>query len=338
MTRRSQTENSQPGHDSFLDIVSNIVGILIILVMVTGVRAKNYVPADGEAGSSAEIEALVGQFETERARLDEWRSEAFQQSRQIDEIEGLVKVRDRERLVLATAAEAIARKLAERRGKLDAEAQAQFDLSRELAATQAELDRLASAKLQLEATKAATILVEALPTPLGQTVHGDEAHFQLSGERIIWIPLTQLLEEFKIDARSKASQLLSMPELTDTIGPYGGFRLRYTLQRRQLSPEMAIAAGGGQFAQLRQWTLIPTSNDLGEPVDQALREGSRFREVVRGLPRTTTITIWTYEDSFDAFRRIKKELFALGFDTAARPLPLGVPIGGSPSGSRSSAQ
>ncbi|MDD4266683.1 MAG: hypothetical protein GXY25_11370 [Pirellulaceae bacterium] len=338
MTRRSPRENDQPGHDSFLDIVSNIVGILIILVMVTGVRAKNDLPVDGPPGGGTAIAALAGQLEAERARLDQWRSEALQQSRQVDEIEELVKVRDRERLLLATAAEALARKLAERRGRLDAEAQAQFDRSRELAATQAELDRLASAQLQLEAAKPAAILVEALPTPLGQTVHGDEAHFQLSGGRIIWIPLTQLLEEFKTDARSKASQLLSMPELTDTIGPYGGFRLRYTLQRRQMSPEMAMAAGGGPFAQLRQWTLIPTSNELGEPVDEALREGSRFRAVVRGLPRTTTITIWTYEDSFDAFRRIKQELFALGFDTAARPLPLGVPISGSPSGSKSSAQ
>ena len=30
----------EPGQDSFLDIVANLVGILIILVMVIGVRAK----------------------------------------------------------------------------------------------------------------------------------------------------------------------------------------------------------------------------------------------------------------------------------------------------------
>lgn len=73
MTRRSPRENDQPGHDSFLDIVSNIVGILIILVMVTGVRAKNDLPVDGPPGGGTAIAALAGQLEAERARLDQWR-------------------------------------------------------------------------------------------------------------------------------------------------------------------------------------------------------------------------------------------------------------------------
>ena len=34
----------EAGQDSFLDIVSNIVGILIILVMVAAVRAKGLPP------------------------------------------------------------------------------------------------------------------------------------------------------------------------------------------------------------------------------------------------------------------------------------------------------
>ena len=116
MTRRSPRENDQPGHDSFLDIVSNIVGILIILVMVTGVRAKNDLPVDGPPGGGQPSPLAPGQLRAERARLDQWRLGSPQQSRQVDEIEELVKVRDRERLLLATAAEALARKLAERRG------------------------------------------------------------------------------------------------------------------------------------------------------------------------------------------------------------------------------
>jgi len=174
---------------------------------------------------------------------------------------------------------------------------------------------------------------------LAKTVRGNEAHFQLQGQRITWIPLEQLLDEFKQDARSKASQLLSLPEFTGIVGPFGGFRLRYTLERQQLSPELAMATGaGGQYAQLRRWTLIPTSSTLGERVDEALGPTSHFRNRVASLPRDTTITIWTYADSFKDFRRIKEELFAQGFETAGRPLPDGVPIGGSPEGSRSAAQ
>ena len=50
------------------------------------------------------------------------------------------------------------------------------------------------------------------------------------------------------------------------------------------------------------------------------------------------ITIWVYPDSFDLYRRLRDELNAQGFLVAGRPLPDGVPIQGSPGGSRSAGQ
>jgi hypothetical protein len=55
-------------------------------------------------------------------------------------------------------------------------------------------------------------------------------------------------------------------------------------------------------------------------------------------PNRYTITIWTYPDSFDEFRKLKKILYQQGYAVAGRPLPEGMPIGASPSGSKSSAQ
>ena len=52
-------------------------------------------------------------------------------------------------------------------------------------------------------------------------------------------------------------------------------------------------------------------------------------------PRQYTITVWTYEDSFAEYRRLKKELYSLGYAVAARPIELGMPIGASPTGSKS---
>jgi hypothetical protein len=331
--------DTTPGHDSFLDIVSNIVGILIILVMVTGVRAKNYKPDTEPTETFDEVQALQDELDSERQVADNRRLELQELNHQIDEVEGLAKARDRQRMALATAAEAMRRKVQERRESLDSKSQSQFDFSRQLADAQAQVAQLESAKNQIESSRPETIKVKALPTPLAKTVRGKEAHFQLRANRIIWIPLEQLLGEFKQDARSKASQLLSMSEFTEIVGPYGGFRLRYTLERQQISPELAMATGaGGQYAQLRRWTLIPTSNTLGETIEEALGPGSRFRRRVASLPPGTTITIWTYNDSFEDFRRVKEDLFASGFDTAGRPLPDGVPIGGSPEGTRSAAQ
>ncbi len=50
------------------------------------------------------------------------------------------------------------------------------------------------------------------------------------------------------------------------------------------------------------------------------------------------ITVWVYEDSFGTFAPLRKELHARGFQVAARPLPYGLPIGGSLDGSKSEAE
>ncbi len=71
----------------------------------------------------------------------------------------------------------------------------------------------------------------------------------------------------------------------------------------------------------------------------ALEQGSDFRRsLAKILPGRTTITIWVYPDGFDAFRQIRKELYRLGYTIAARPLPPGASISGSPEGSKSAAQ
>ena len=85
------------------------------------------------------------------------------------------------------------------------------------------------------------------------------------------------------------------------------------------------------------FVLVHSTNHY--TVEQALADGSQFRRVLSGFrPSKTTITIWTYPDSFAEFRRLKQQLYQLGFPTAARPLPDGVPIGGSPHGTKSAAE
>ena len=54
--------------------------------------------------------------------------------------------------------------------------------------------------------------------------------------------------------------------------------------------------------------------------------------------RDATVTCWTYPDSFDVFRRLKKELYRMDFAVAARPLPRWDHIGGSPDGVKSTSE
>ncbi len=317
--------------------MANIVGILIILVMVVGVRARN---APVQASTATEnLEPLMNELESKRAIQQNLYADARGAADQIAAIQREAAARSRERNQLATAVAALDHQIQSRRGELGAETKDDFDLTRRISDTRRELELAEQQRRELLASKPDAIQIESLPTPLSTPVDHDEVHFQLRGGRIVPIPLDELVDRFKYDARRQAYKLFELPELTDTLGPLGGFRFRYTLERQDVPLDGQTGAPKASYAKLKRWTLIPTASDLGEPIDEALAEGSEFRRVVAGLhPGRTTITIWTYPDSFSEFRRIKKELFQLGFATAGRPLPDGVPITGSPDGAKSAAE
>ena len=78
---------------------------------------------------------------------------------------------------------------------------------------------------------------------------------------------------------------------------------------------------------------------MGEPIDAALAEGSEFRQTLANYhPGRSAVTVWTYADSFGSFRKLKKELYRMGYMVAGRPLPMGVPIAASPDGTKSAAE
>jgi len=71
--RRRRRDDTLPGHDSFLDIVANLVGILIILVVVVGAQAgAALVPAAPSESTTASLQAkteeLAKQLETEKLK------------------------------------------------------------------------------------------------------------------------------------------------------------------------------------------------------------------------------------------------------------------------------
>jgi len=336
MHRPTQQRDEPLGHDSFLDIVANMVGILIILVMVMGMRVKN-APLAAISGGDSQVAA---ELHKDLAAEESLRGEALAAAAETGSLQRETLLQRRNRDALAVMASALEQEIQARRERMDAETQEMFDLGRSLAQSRFALRELERQRADVEGARPKPIVVESYPTPLSRTVRDGEVHFQLSGGRIVLIPLEQLVEQLKQNAERQKHRLLDSPELTDSVGPLGGFRLRYTLERHDVSAETAMLTGrSGSYAQLQRWTLIPVSSQLGEPVDEALAEGSEFRQAVAKLrPGRETITIWTYQDSFGSFRRIRKALYEAGFSVAARPLPLGVPISGSPEGSKSAAE
>lgn len=326
--RIQRSEGDVFGSDSFLDVVTNVVGILIILVVVVGLRVKNAPASVVEAEQAADLTPQAKTHDLLAGDIDALAA-------QLEILDADTAAKRQERDALAVIVARLEQELAARRGKLDATRQTAFDLQRRLADAQA---RLRETERQLAAAQAAptqAVTVLNYPTPISRTVEGQEVHFQLLGQRIKHIPLEALLEQFKREAQTRIWKLRDRPDMSGTVGPVEGFRLQYTLAR------VDVKQGGqvGSYAQLVEWTLKPQTANLGESLDLALSPESEFSAVIaKHHPRKCTITLWVYPDSFAEFRGLKQRLYELGYAAACRPLPAGVEIGGSPQGSRSVAE
>jgi hypothetical protein len=344
MKNADREDQINAGYDSFLDTVTNIVGILIILVMVVGVRAQ-HAPVKLDTTNTPEISPEV---QSRRTRAEELarRSTALLSLRrdvlelaattQAVEAERAAREYERQRLALAVA---LAKKeLDERTANLSQEQRQREQLTAAIA--QLERDIAAwETRLAEASSTAETVQIVNHPTPLAVPTDFEEIHFVIRRGKIAYIPLESLLDELMADARRKLPRLFDMPEITGTVGPIGGFKLEYSVIRRTIGEaEVAGVPGAGAYAQLRRWILIP-EEEVGEPVATALEESSEFRRRVAGFrPDKTTVTIWCYPDGFADFRRLKDFLQERGYSVAGRPLPEGFPIMGSPKGTKSSAQ
>ncbi|MFP6659051.1 MAG: hypothetical protein VB853_12795 [Pirellulales bacterium] len=333
-SRRGDAESAGQDHDSFLDIVANIVGILIILVMVVTVRAKD---APLPIVENESVQTTQVDLAAPSSKLKMLGAVVEDSAAEIRNLDRVLVTRAAERDAMSTVVVAEENKIAQRREELDSERRAVFDIQRRMNDAQIRLAKLELQRIHLAGTETSTVQIESLPTPLSRTVLGDEVHFQLRGKRLAHIPLKQLVDEARSQLRHKLWKLDGLPEVTEIVGPREGFRIRYTLEKRSIYD--AVNDRGGYEIRAKYWEAIPVTGQLGEPVEAAFAPHSKFRRILSGINvRDDTITVWTYPDSFDEFRRLKKELYSLGFSVAGRPLPEGVPIAGSPSGSRSAAQ
>jgi len=326
MRRDEHSQIESAGQDSFLDVTTNIVGILIVLVMVVGMRAQNPIVASTSAGSgkvpaTEDLEALS----RSAAAIEYEANRIVEESQAVDrEIAGRSAAREE----LATIIAAAEKQIADERAKLDSASKEDYDLRRQINESrtivehgEAELDEIKSEKPPVQE-------VTHYPTPISRVVNGHEVHFQLRGGRITYVPLDELLEDAVRDARRAEIELSGKRE--GIVGPRNGFELHYSVE--------LMRSRDGVFAEEEEW-LVPVTAQQGELAAQALSDQSEFRTALAPhRPRETAATLWVYPDSFALYQRLKEELHKMGYATAARPLMEWQWIGASNHGSKSSAQ
>jgi hypothetical protein len=223
--------------------------------------------------------------------------------------------------------------LNERKANLDGQRQRQLDQQFQLASAQNELADIQQKIAHASAERPSAVEIKAFPTPISKTVYGKEVHFQLSGGHVAYIPIEELFDLARDETRARMTSVSDLTNRVMTVGPKQGFEMRYTV-------DVAVDRRQGQMAvRSKEWEVVPVQSRLGESTAEALANDSNFRRVLsRYSAQDTTVTLWTYPDSFPDYRTLNEELHRLGYAAAGRPLPKGFPIGGSPHGSKSAAQ
>ena len=188
---------------------------------------------------------------------------------------------------------------------------------------------------QLPRPKLTSILSKS---PVARPADGNEYHFELHRNRIAFIDLERLLTLTKADAQVRIRMTDRVPSISGKVGPVGAFSLEYELLRSVPGSVEEMLERKSYF-NFRAWELVPESETRGETYESTRNPLSEFsRAVNRITPGRATITLWVYPDSFTLHRRIRNDLIERGFSVAARPLPDGMTIRGSPMGTQSAAQ
>jgi len=337
--RVHQRDDGDSGHDAFLDIVANLVGILVILVMVIGVRAQDVIVESSQDDDSSNYTAEVKAVEQLESTTRNLTLNVHEIQRQAERLEEMMQFRQQERQQMLAMKKHAERELEKRREQLDEESRKKVELDSKARSLARALDDTQLQRSSLEKAQNETITLEHVPTPLAKTVFGQEEHFQLKGGYLTYVPMSVLTDQLKAELPRRIERLRQVPEIIETIGPVQGFHLRYTVEKKNYATVSKAGPVVRQVAEFKGFELLPMSDQLGEPIQEALSPNSQFAQLVESLnPRRTVVTVWTYPDSFGKFRDLKRWLYDRGFACAARPLPDDHPISGSPQGSRSAAQ
>ena len=340
------------GHDAFLDIVANLVGILIILLAIVGSQSAAAIRQAAESVmppvDTGAVDQPIVDEETVRAQ---WRTAAEIATRSAaaqsdsDRLESMVRrydqlidtkkqTRDRLLDLLAVAKEAW------RDAQQNVEATAVAAAQRSVAIQRAESE-LADLQIQIDSAQTddtPPAVIQHLPTPMAKAVFHDEIHIRIKDNRISIVPLDRLLDEIETQVQ-RGGLPFRDGRTTDSAGPHRGYIARYAIDRH--SGTLSRGRGARRAVQIQMAGVIvtPLREPFGDDLATAVAPtGALSIELAGRDPARTTLTAWVYPDSFETFNRLKQTLYAAGFTTAARPLDFDMPIGVSPQGSRSQAQ
>jgi len=341
--KRNNTEIELSGQDSFLDLGSNIVGILIILVMVAGIRAQNSSANVADPPAIAADSPMLAQLEE---KYQEWQTkeQAAQQLRiNVESLKAQSEIVTEQLYLQCGEYAALFDLMTSMRTGIDlaAEEKSQtfkekIEYQRRLAETNAKLEQINKARTYFQQIRPKATVLENIPTPLSQRVEGKELHLRLLGGNVAYVPLAELSIQLVGHVSEDKNRYFKQQTSRGKVGPIDNFELEFLL----VTYEVPMNGGIGTQIDLHYAEAVPTFEPLGQPLRQALASPqSELRRKLAAFQKDLyTVTVWLYPDSFEEYQELKQFLQDHGYSVAVRPMVMGSPIGMSPHGTKSSRQ
>jgi hypothetical protein len=352
MLHKKRKQEEMGGSDSFLDVLSNIVGILIILVMIAGVKlqsTQNNPPVNTADAATIKKETAENLkiIEAKYAEGQKKYESAMQMQNSVEEtlanknmLEEQLAVQKQEYAAmfsLLTEARETVDILAQSKGKDEGE---KAELLRQIQEVDAKLSQLDKTRNWIQSNRPKATVLENIPTPIGKTVEEKEVHFRLIGGSIVYVPIPELLEKMKNEYYENRKRYEKQAVNTGTVGVVDSFTAEFVLRSYDKMVRDTYGSSIGRMTEIESINFVPVREPLGQSVKEAVSlPDSDFNRRLSGLRQDVyTLTFWVYPDSFEEFRELKQLLYSKGYRIAARPLEFGMPIAGSSNGSKSTSQ
>lgn len=364
------------GQDSFLDIVANLVGILIILVVVVSAQAGS---ANKQPQANLDLEQKVSQLEQDLSRSSDTVAKLQTDNQQLETriIEenqlaasltekrhamlvqlGIVKkqiakkrVENKHAIALQNRKQELARQqhavvkanheaaIAKQKEAVEKRIRIEIELEAARRDLESQLDEIQRELNAVQVSQPKTETIDHFPSPIAKTVFAEEVHFRLADGRLSYVPMDELIATMKSEWKVKSEKLQQADRTIETVGPISNYRLQYELSAHYVKRRTQYGEETGRSVKFKQFTIYPLAGQFGEDVETAIRPGSAFQKrLSRHQTANTTVSIWVYPDSFADHNRIKSWLHENGFQVASWPLQNGKRISGGPDGFKTSAQ
>jgi hypothetical protein len=344
--RENEIDDALPGQDSFVDVVCNMVGILIVLVVILGVRSAGGEP---EPSPSSAVQSLVSaavmgaDADSMRAAMAIWRQEIGDNASRIQQMmlqSALTESRRNELNVLLAAAQA---EIAERRSKLDAEGQRQFDTQAAIAAANLKLQGLTEEQARLLAQSVQVVELEHVPTVLSKSITGDVIFVRLAHGNLAVVPVDELVGQYIGRSRDYLRNEIGRSDHAGGVfGPINGFMMRHLLVKDDVSQESPPGGPRGAPVSVtyrERRAFRPTFDRIGEPIDQALLSDSQFMRTLNDKSAVTqAVLVFVYPNSYEELGKLKQALWKQNISISIIPLRNGEDIVLSSDGIRPRAQ